>query len=451
MVESVTIDAAAIDASVVREARPLSAPSGAALIQRLRLAVTTSSGEGAVTGPERMIDGNTRTAWNSRTDDLIGAWFEVTVPVGATVRSFGIIGGFANRTPRQDLFLLNHRIERLRVSRGGEQLGECSLDAESAAMQYFSLQSGPGVYRFTVTAVRPGTRAAWREVCVTEFELFGDPPSTLATDAGVDGSTAIVSQRTTVAAEPTAPIALTAAPSVASLQAHCARWRNDARRACAAASNVPVDDNNFGCACRQLRAGRTALPRPTAAFQSAMIIERVIPSYSDPRTSCDLLVNTPAGRFPLRVDRRVRADRGSRRRAHGGTRGVVHARSSERRRRGPAGVEHRVVRVRVSLSARRLLVPQSLGGAVHCGREQRSDLREATRRARALLARQRALRRAVSATNTLSAPRGGDHTRVKRRQRQCSWRVHVAICGRKRAEHCVAVARAPFANVASQQ
>lgn len=298
------IDASTMDAMAARETAPLSSPSGAPLIQRLRVAVTTSSGEGNVTGPERMLDNNPRTAWNSRTGDLVGAWFEFTVPAGATVRSFGIIGGFANRAPRQDLFSLNHRIERLRVTRGAELLGEYSLDAESPAMQHFSLRGGPGVYRFTVAAVRPGTRAAWREVCVSEFELFGEAQPITA-DGGADaawvGDSAAIARSGSVAEEPTAPAALVVQPTTSSMQAYCARWRNDARRACAAAANVAANDTTLGCVCGPYRGGRTAMTRPAGAFLEAMIVARTIPSHTDPQTSCDLLVTTSAGRFPFRL------------------------------------------------------------------------------------------------------------------------------------------------------
>jgi hypothetical protein len=298
------IDASTMDATVARGTAPLSSPSGAPLIQRLRLAVTTSSGEGNVTGPERMLDNNPRTAWNSRTGDLVGAWFEFAVPVGASVRSFGIIGGFANRAPRQDLFLLNHRIERLLVTRGAEQLGEYALDAASPAMQYFSLRGGPGVYRFTVTAVRPGARAAWREVCVSDFELFGEALPVAAdsgVDAAPDGDATSIARTGSVAEEPTAPAALVAQPTTTSMQAYCARWRSDARRACAAAANVAADDTTMGCVCRQHREGRTSLQRPAGAFLGALVVARTIPSYSEPQTSCDLLVTTSAGRFPFRL------------------------------------------------------------------------------------------------------------------------------------------------------
>jgi hypothetical protein len=313
---------------------PIAAPIGEDLVRRLRLTVRASSVTDPSTSADKMIDNDLATAWNSRTGDLVGAWFEVTVPAGVTVSSFAMTAGFTRQNGRNDLFLMNHRVERVRVSKDGVELGEFALNPDGRALQTFALLSGAGTYRFTISAERAGTRANWRELCVSEFVLYGTVPEGMAplsdgdagdgdagdrgaqdTDASAasdesDGGTASsesAKDEQPTPLQPTAPEALTAEPMVADVGAFCTAMqrRNFRRAACNAAS---ADAGRAACFCGQMP-GATAPPtfttsnrqaslqRPASPFTGAYFMART--PNPDDTVLCDLLVRTPAGLFPF--------------------------------------------------------------------------------------------------------------------------------------------------------
>lgn len=320
--------AAVIDAapSGPSASAPIGAPIGEDLIRRLRLTARASSITGASTGADKMLDNDLGTAWNSRSGDLVGAWFEVSVPAGVTVSSFALTAGFTRQNGRNDLFAMNHRVERVRVSRDGVDLGEFALDAESRALQTFALAGNGGVYRFTISAERAGSRAAWRELCVSEFVLYGSAPEGMAplgdpdggeagaidTDASAAadesdaGETPVADEQPTPL-QPGAPEALTAEPMVADVGAFCTAMqrRNFRRAACNAAT---ADAGRAACFCGQqpgptspptftTRNRQASLQRPAAPFTGAYFMART-PNPND-TVQCDLLVRTPAGLFPF--------------------------------------------------------------------------------------------------------------------------------------------------------
>lgn len=129
---------------------------------------------------DALVDGSLETAWNSRTGQLAGSWIEVRVPADARVTSIQMTAGFTHVQGANDLFTGNHRVARVRVSRDGTVLGEHALDVESRALQTLPVTGAGGVYRVEVIEVRPGTRANWRETCVSELRVMGRHPQARA-------------------------------------------------------------------------------------------------------------------------------------------------------------------------------------------------------------------------------------------------------------------------------
>ncbi|MGE0785186.1 MAG: hypothetical protein AB7S26_05815 [Sandaracinaceae bacterium] len=129
-----------------------------------------------------LVDGDLETAWNSRSDDLVGAWIEVRIPTGAQVTGLEMTSGFTHRTARADLFTGNHRVTRVRVTRDGAEVGVYPLDPESREMQRISVAGASGVYRVTVDETQPGTNASWREICISELRVLGRAPTAMIGD-----------------------------------------------------------------------------------------------------------------------------------------------------------------------------------------------------------------------------------------------------------------------------
>jgi hypothetical protein len=130
---------------------------------------------------EHLVDGRLETAWNSKTGDLVGGWFGFKVDPRVRVRRLELAVGYLGRSKRgEDLFAMNHRITRIRVTRNGEVVLEKDLDAESRKLQAINVDTEGGEFRITVLAVRPGTHAAWRELAVSELRVLGDVPETMA-------------------------------------------------------------------------------------------------------------------------------------------------------------------------------------------------------------------------------------------------------------------------------
>src|SRR5215470_14744345 len=89
--------------------------------------------------PEHMIDGKLATAWNSRTGELVGAWIAVRVPADARVKTIKLTVGFTLTDKRGDLFTMNPRIKKVRVSRGGKVVVEKALDIANRGLQEIAI------------------------------------------------------------------------------------------------------------------------------------------------------------------------------------------------------------------------------------------------------------------------------------------------------------------------
>lgn len=127
--------------------------------------------------PEHLIDGKPETAWNGKTGDLVGGWVAFRLPPGVRVRRIELSAGFDKASPAGDLFTMNHRVRRVRVSHDGKPLFERDLDLATRAPQPLDLErpGGGGIYRIEVLAVEPGTKASWRELSLSELRVLGEP------------------------------------------------------------------------------------------------------------------------------------------------------------------------------------------------------------------------------------------------------------------------------------
>lgn len=127
--------------------------------------------------PDHLVDGKLSTAWNSQTGELAGAWIAVRVPADARVKTIKLTAGFTHKDKRLgDLFTLNPRIKKVRVTRGDEVVVEQVLDIANRGLQSIPVDLAGGDFEIRVVEVVPGTKKHWREACVSELEVWGTVP-----------------------------------------------------------------------------------------------------------------------------------------------------------------------------------------------------------------------------------------------------------------------------------
>ena len=124
--------------------------------------------------PEHLVDGRPDTAWNGKTDDLSG-WIEIVLPRDVTVSSIAITAGFDKKKGADDLFTMNHRISKLRITRDGALVKEATLDTSRRSLQNVpvSVDASGGRWRIEVVDTLPGTRKEWRELVVSDLKMYG--------------------------------------------------------------------------------------------------------------------------------------------------------------------------------------------------------------------------------------------------------------------------------------
>jgi hypothetical protein len=123
--------------------------------------------------PEHLVDGKLDTAWNSRTGDLVGAWIVVRLPADVKVQSVKLTVGFTKVDPKLgDLFVQNPRIKRVRVTHASTVV-EQDLDITKRELQDIPIAGDGGDYRIEVLAVEMGSKKTWREICISELEVWG--------------------------------------------------------------------------------------------------------------------------------------------------------------------------------------------------------------------------------------------------------------------------------------
>jgi len=123
--------------------------------------------------PEHLVDGKSETAWNSRTGDLEG-WIAFRVPSVSRVKRIELTVGFVRvGADKRDLFTMNHRIEKVRLSRAGTLVKEITLDPDKRGMQGFDVDEAGGDFELKVLSTKPGTEKKWKELTVSEFRVLG--------------------------------------------------------------------------------------------------------------------------------------------------------------------------------------------------------------------------------------------------------------------------------------
>jgi hypothetical protein len=152
------------------------APAGPPLVDLLQ----TTESEVAVSSnvdnpkdfPEHLVDGKPETAWNGKTGDLHG-WISFRVPDDAHVSKILITPGFDKKNAEGDLFTMNHRIKKIRVTRNGEAVGAQALDIERRTLQAMNVDKPGGTYRIEVLDTEPGSKKTWKELTVSELRVLG--------------------------------------------------------------------------------------------------------------------------------------------------------------------------------------------------------------------------------------------------------------------------------------
>jgi hypothetical protein len=120
--------------------------------------------------PESLLDGDTSTAWSSRTGDLVGAWVALRLNEHADVASLALTVGM---TKSDELFHQNVRISEVQIAfKDVVLVDHFKLDTESRELQVVPVSAiGKGDLKITVQAIAPGTKPSWREATISEIEL----------------------------------------------------------------------------------------------------------------------------------------------------------------------------------------------------------------------------------------------------------------------------------------
>lgn len=124
--------------------------------------------------PEHIVDGKAATAWNGKTGD-VNAWIEVKLDSRVQVTRIAITAGF----DKGALFTQNLRIATLRIERDGVLVKDAKLDTARRDLQSIEVNQPGGTYKLTVRETVPGTNAAWREIVVSELQVWGTAPREL--------------------------------------------------------------------------------------------------------------------------------------------------------------------------------------------------------------------------------------------------------------------------------
>jgi hypothetical protein len=138
--------------------------------------------------PWHLVDGDTSTAWGSKTGELVGAWIGVRVPADAFVDHIALIVGFDREKGGTDLFTANHRVTRVGVRMAAPEALGCgevprdlrddeqfTLDPLQRGFQRVPVLKPGGVVCVWVLGTLAGTKPAWREVVVSELRVMGTP------------------------------------------------------------------------------------------------------------------------------------------------------------------------------------------------------------------------------------------------------------------------------------
>ena len=132
----------------------------------------SSTVDNAAIKPEHIADGKLDTAWNSRTGDL-APHVMIRVPATAKVTSIKLTAGFTKVDKKLgDLFTMNPRIKKVRVS-SRTIAKDFDLDIANRGLQELKIDLPGGDIDIAVVASEPGTKKTWREISISELEVWG--------------------------------------------------------------------------------------------------------------------------------------------------------------------------------------------------------------------------------------------------------------------------------------
>jgi hypothetical protein len=102
----------------------------------------------------------------------------MVLPATVTIHEIRMTVGHTGKGPKgEDYFAMNHRIKKVSVLVGGEVINTFTLDPEVRTLQTLKVTAPGGTLRIRVDEVVPGSKTSWREVCVSELEVWGTPPT----------------------------------------------------------------------------------------------------------------------------------------------------------------------------------------------------------------------------------------------------------------------------------
>jgi len=172
---------AGVVATIVYAFAPSARADTAPIVNLLTSAPSTiavsSTVDNANIRPEHIADGKLETAWNSATGQIIGAWVEVRVPLGARIKQIKLTPGFSAVDKKLgDLFTKNARIKKVRFYHAGRPIKDVTLDSTKRDLQMIDVDLAGGDLKIEVIAAEPGSKKNWREACISELEVWGTLP-----------------------------------------------------------------------------------------------------------------------------------------------------------------------------------------------------------------------------------------------------------------------------------
>jgi len=127
--------------------------------------------------PRHLVDRDPKTAWNSATGQLVGAWIQIAIPMGWTIDDVRMTAGFTATGPGgEDYFTMNPRIKSVTVTADDKPAGTFPLDIASHDLQTIRVHA-EHIVRLTIADIEPGSKPSWLEASVSELEAWGTPPA----------------------------------------------------------------------------------------------------------------------------------------------------------------------------------------------------------------------------------------------------------------------------------
>ena len=127
--------------------------------------------------PSHIADLDEKTAWNSKTGELVGAWVEITLADGAEAHELRLTAGFTATGPKgEDWFTMNPRIKKLTITADNKVVGTLTLDIANRGLQVFPVKAEHSV-SLEIAEIAAGSKKTWREASISELELWGRPPA----------------------------------------------------------------------------------------------------------------------------------------------------------------------------------------------------------------------------------------------------------------------------------